>query len=92
MSLITRDRVILGTAGTIVVSVVGYFGSIGVARIQAQQTTRDEMHRVETELRREMSGISERAKALEVLYPEVNRRLESIEGSLQTINSILLKR
>lgn len=92
MSLITKDRVILGTIGTIGISVLGYFGTTGAARIQAQQTAKDEMHKIETELRAEAADISERTARLEVLYPEVNRRLESIEGSLQTINSILLKR
>jgi len=70
--------------GTIIVGLISAASIVASSKISASA---DQSERV--------SDLSERIARLEAVNPEINRRLESIEGSVQTIssmvNSILLQ-
>ena len=77
---ISKEHIQISTLNAVVGLILG-IGAIFAIFYTAQASDKEDITRV-----------SERVARLETTLPEVNRRLENIEGAVQSINSILLNR
>jgi hypothetical protein len=76
---ITKEHITIKTT----TSVIGLILSIGAIFAIFYNAKADASDRV--------NDVSQRVAKLEATSPEINRRLENIEGSLQTLNSAVLQ-
>ncbi len=95
VSLFTKERQILiaivGAVGIIVVSIIGYYGSTYTARVQASAQVNKDISDFKVDTANRFGVIEGEVKTQKevqkVLIENIVKRLENIDGALQSLTS-----
>lgn len=88
MKIFTRERAIYG----IILALITVVGSIYTAKLQASDQTTEALSAFKVETAKELGVIKGDVQTAKAINMEVSRRLENIEGSLQTLSSYILNK
>lgn len=86
--IFTATRIIFGAIITLLVSILGYFGT----KVTASSTVNKELYDFKLETVKEIGEVKGNVQTLQSVNTDINRRLEGIEGNLQTLTSYILKK
>lgn len=87
-NIFTKERVVYG----IIISLIGLFGTMYTARTQASSATEEVLNNFRLETTKEIGAVKGDVQTLQSINKGIEKRLEGIESSLNTITSVLLKR
>lgn len=85
MKLYNKESLIRWVIGTIFVSVIGFAGTVYTARSQASSKVDEDLQRFKEATIGDIGNINGKLEGMD-------KRLETMQGSLNTITSVLLKK
>lgn len=86
--IFTRDRMIYG----IIVSLIGLAGTYITSKNTASSAAQESLTNFKIQTVADIAKVSGDVETIKAVNTQINKRLEDMQGSLQTITSVLLNK